>query len=91
MISRFCSYIDKAFGLGERMAQLRDARRRPRIPLAAIWGSVFFFFVFRQRSLHAMEGQLHQGRRIEKVIGPREPMLIGWGRYWEWLIPSSCG
>jgi len=52
---------------------LKDPRRRPRIPLRAIWGSVFFLFVLRQRSLHAMEGQLRQPRRMERLIGPKKP------------------
>lgn len=56
MMNRFCRYIEKVFDFGGRIAQLKDPRRRPRIPLGAIWGSVFFLFVLRQRSLKAMEG-----------------------------------
>jgi len=42
MMNRFCRYIEKVFDFGSRIAQLKDPRRRPRIPLGAIWGSVFF-------------------------------------------------
>jgi len=73
MMSRFCRYIDKVFRFGERMVPLKDSRQRPRIPLGAIWGSVFFLFVLRQRSLNAMEGQLHQPRRMERLIGAQKP------------------
>jgi hypothetical protein len=50
MMSRFCRYVEKVFDFGMRIVQLKDPRRRPRIPLGAIWGSVFFLFVLRQRS-----------------------------------------
>jgi hypothetical protein len=50
MMSRFCRYPEKVFDFGLRIDQLRDLRRRPRIPLGAIWGSVFFLFALRQRS-----------------------------------------
>jgi len=73
MMSRFCRYVEKVFDFGLRIAQLKDPRRRPRIPLGAIWGSVFFLFVLRQRSLHAMEGQLRQPRRMERLIGQKKP------------------
>jgi hypothetical protein len=73
MMNRFCTYIEKVFDFGWRIAQLQDPRRRPRIPLGAIWGSVFSLFVLRQRSLNAMEEQLRQPRRMERLIGPKKP------------------
>lgn len=73
MMSRFCQYVEKVFDFGWRIAQLKDPRQRSRIPLGAIWGSSFFLFVLRQRSLHAMEGQLRQPGRMERLIGPEKP------------------
>jgi hypothetical protein len=73
MMNRFCRYIDKVFDFGGRMAELKDSRQRPRIPLGAIWGSVFFLFALRQRSLNAMEGQLRQPGRMERLLGPKKP------------------
>jgi len=73
MMARFCRYIEKVFDFGERIAQLKDHRLRPRIPTSAIWGSVFFLFVMRQRSLNAMEGQLRQPQRMERLIGNPKP------------------
>jgi len=74
MMRRFCCYIEKVFDFGQScLAGLRDARKRPRIPTAALWGSVFFLFVLRQRSLNAMEQQLRQPKRIERLIGKIKP------------------
>lgn len=73
MMARFCRYIVKVFDFGERIAQLKDPRLRPRIPTLAIWGSVFFLFVTRQRSLNAMEEQLRQPQRMERLIGKKKP------------------
>jgi hypothetical protein len=73
MMARFCRYIDKVFDFGEQLHGLRDKREKPRIPTAAIWGSAFFLFVLRCRSLNAMEQQVRQPRRIEKLIGKVKP------------------
>jgi hypothetical protein len=43
MMNRFCRYIEKVFDFGWRNAQLKDPRRRPRIPLGGPSGAVFFF------------------------------------------------
>ena len=73
MMRRFCCYIEKVFDFGQQIPLLQDARKRPRIPTAALWGSVFFLFVLRQRSLNAMEQQLRQPQRIERLIGKMKP------------------
>lgn len=70
---RFCCYIEKVFDFGQQVHRLRDTRKRPRIPTVALWGSVLFLFVLRQRSLNAMEQQLRQPKRIEWVIGKNKP------------------
>lgn len=89
MMSRFCRYVEKVFDLGSRIAQLKDPRRRPRIPLRAIWGSVFFLFVLRQRSLHAMEGQLRQPRRMERLIGHKKPSADRLGQVLSLIDPDQ--
>jgi hypothetical protein len=73
MMRRFCGYIEKVFDFGQQLRQLRDRRSRPRIPTSAIWGSTFFMFALRQRSLHAMGQHLAQPKRIESVIGKVKP------------------
>jgi hypothetical protein len=89
MMSRFCRYIEKVFDWGSRTAQLKDPRRRPRIPLRAIWGSVFFLFVLRLRSLHALEGQLRQPRRMEQLIGVQKPSADRMGQILGLMDPNQ--
>jgi hypothetical protein len=89
MMNRFCRYIEKVFDFGGRISQLKDPRRRPRIPLGAIWGSVFFLFVLRQRSLNAMEGQLHQPRRMERLIGAQKPSADRMGQVLSLMDPNQ--
>src|SRR4030042_6590707 len=73
MMGRFGRYVGKVFDFGQRISQLVDRRKRPRLPTGAIWGSVFFLFVMRQGSLHAMEGQLRWPRRMERIVGLQKP------------------
>jgi len=73
MMKRFCRYIEKVFDFGKQIPLLQDARKRPRIPTAALWGSVFFLFVLRCRSLNAMEQELRQPQRMERLIGKIKP------------------
>ena len=89
MMSRFCRYVEKVFDFGLRIGQLQDLRRRPHIPLGAIWGSVFFLFALRQRSLHAMEGQLRQPRRMERLIGPKKPSADRMGQVLSLIDPNQ--
>jgi hypothetical protein len=89
MMNRFCRYIDKVFDFGRQIAQLKDPRQRPRIPLGAIWGSVFFLFVLRQRSLNAMEGQLRPPRRMERLIGPKKPSADRMGQVLSLMDPHQ--
>lgn len=89
MMSRFCMYIEKVFDFSRRISPLKDPRQRPRIPLEAIWGSVFFLFVLRQRSLNAMEGQLRQPRRMERLIGHRKPSADRMGQVLSLMDPNQ--
>ena len=89
MMSRFCRYVEKVFDFGFRIAQLKEPRQRPRIPLGAIWGSVFFLFVLRQRSLHAMEGQVRQPRRMEWLIGAEKPSADRMGEVLSLIDPDQ--
>jgi hypothetical protein len=73
MMARFCRYIEQVFDFGHQIQTLRDARKRPRIPIAAVWGSVLFLFVMRHRSLNGMEQENRQPKRVERVIGKIKP------------------
>ena len=73
MMARFCRYIEKVFDFGQKMSTLCDARTRPRIPTLCLWGSVFFLFVMRRRSLNAMESELRRPKRMDRLIGTLKP------------------
>lgn len=73
MMRRFCRYLEKVFDFGPQIAQLTDRRKRPRLLTRGIWGSVFFLFVMRQGSLHAMEGQMRWPKRMERIVGLPKP------------------
>ncbi len=73
MMKRFCCYIEKVFDFSTQLHTLHDARKRPRIPTVAIWGSVLFLFVMRHRSLNGMEQENRQPKRVEMVIGKIKP------------------
>lgn len=73
MMARFCRYIEKVFDFGHQIQTLRDARKRPRIPTTAVWGSVLFLFVMRHRSLNGMEQECREPKRVERVIGKIKP------------------
>lgn len=73
MMRRFCSYIQKVFDFSKHLRGLRDLRKRPRIPTASIWGSVFFLFVLCHRSLNAMAQDLRAPKRLEKLMGRIKP------------------
>jgi hypothetical protein len=73
MMARFCRYLEKVFAFGEKIGSLHDRRKRPRIPTATVWGSIFFLFVLRQGSLNAMESTLRMPRRMERLIGKAKP------------------
>ena len=73
MMKRFCCYIEKVFDFSKQIHSLRDARKRPRIPTSALWGSVLFLFVMHHRSLNAMEEEIRQPKRVEQLIGKIKP------------------
>lgn len=72
-MARFCRYVDKVFAFGQTIGSLTDRRKHPRIPTAAVWGSVFFLFVLRRGSLNAMESDLRMPRRMERLVGHAKP------------------
>jgi hypothetical protein len=89
MMGRFCRYLAKVFDFGQRISQLTDRRKRPRLPTATIWGSVFFLFVMRQGSLHAMEGQLRWPRRMEPIVGLKKPSADRMGEVMGLMDPGQ--
>ncbi len=89
MMARFCQYLTKVFDFGQRLKELTDGRLRPGIPTSAIWGSVFFLFVIRQRSLHAMEAHLRQAGRMDRLIGKKKPSADRMGEVLGMMEPEQ--
>ncbi len=73
MMARFCAYVEKVFGLGERFFTLTDSRLRPRIPTAAAFASAFTLFATRRRSLNDLEPDLRIPARLQASWGRRSP------------------
>ena len=73
MMRRFCCYIDKVFGFGDRVRSLRDERQRPRIPTSAIWTSAFAMFAMHRGSLNAIESELRAPKRLDGLVGSAKP------------------
>ncbi len=89
MMARFCRYIEKVFDFGQRLKELTDRRLRSRIPTSAIWGSVFFLFVTRQRSLHGMEAHLQHIGRMDRLIGEKKPSADRMGEVLAMMEPEQ--
>jgi hypothetical protein len=70
---RFSEYIDKVFGFGSMVGELRDRRKEPQIPTKAVFLSGFFPLAFRCRSLNNAEGLLRIPGRIDPLVGARKP------------------
>jgi len=88
MMVRFCRYVEKVFDFGQRVKALEDSRKKPRIPTAAIWLSVFFMFATRRGSLNAIESERYRSKRLECLIGFQKPSADRMGDVF-CLIPSE--
>lgn len=73
MLRRFLGYLDKVFDFTARARMLRDGRVGGSIPTLGLWQSVFWMFVLRLPSFHALEQELRRPRRWEALTGRRKP------------------
>ncbi len=80
MMARFCAYVEKVFGLGQRFSTLTDSRLRPRIPTAAAFASVLTLFATRRGSLNGLEPDLRIPARLRGIVGARVPSTDSIGR-----------
>jgi len=69
MMSRFCRYVEKVFGLTEMMGQLKDSRAAARIGTGTVWLSGLVMFALRRGSLNAIEGEFRMPRRLKGLVG----------------------
>ncbi len=80
MMARFCAYVEKVFNLGSRLGTLRDARRKPVIPLGGVFASAMTMFATARGSLHGLEPDLRIPARLRGLVGPRLPSSETIGR-----------
>jgi hypothetical protein len=62
------------------VAELRDTRRQPRIPTAAVWLCAFMMYVLRLPSVNMLEQELRRPRRWDRWVGARKPSADTLGR-----------
>jgi hypothetical protein len=81
MMSRFCRYLDKCFHFHELLPLFTDARRKPQLPGAAAFASVFALFACNRTSLNSLEKDLVRlPERLRGLVGPRPPSIDTLGR-----------
>jgi hypothetical protein len=81
MMNRFCRYIDKCFHFHDLLSLFTDSRKKPQIPSAAVFASVFSLFACNRTSLNSLEKDLiHFPQRLRGVVGPRPPSIDTIGR-----------
>ena len=80
MMARFCRYVEKVFDWSAQLRGLRDARRKPQIPTAAVVLSVLMMAATRLPSLNALESELRRGARWQRVVGRPAPSADSLGR-----------
>lgn len=88
-LTGFRRYLDTVFGFSRLIAQVRDTRRFPRIPTAAVWRAVFWLFTYRLPSFHQLEAELQQPA-FYAAVGARAPFSEDTLRYvCSRLVPES--
>lgn len=86
MMNRFCRYVDKCFHFQELLPRLTDTRKKPQIPSAAVFASVFALFAGNRTSLHSLEKDLVRiPARLRGVVGPQPPSSDTIGRVYALL------
>jgi hypothetical protein len=81
MMSRFCRYVDKCFRFRELLPLFTDSRKKPQVPGAAVFASVFALFACNRASLNSLEKDLVRfPSRLRGLVGPRPPSIDTIGR-----------
>jgi hypothetical protein len=89
MITRFCAYTQKVYGLWDLMAGLTEPRQKPQIPIEACWLTTFLMFVTGHSSLNAMEGDLKWPKRLDGLLGERKPSADRLAEVFELIDPDE--
>jgi hypothetical protein len=89
-MNRFCRYIDKCFHFHELLPLFTDSRKKPQIPSAAVFASVFALFACNRTSLNSLEKDLvHFPQRLRGLVGPHPPSIDTLGRVY--ALADSAG
>jgi hypothetical protein len=90
MMNRFCRYIDKCFHFHELLPLFTDSRKKPQIPSAAVFASVFALFACNRTSLNSLEKDLiHFPERLRGLVGPQPPSIDTIGRVYSLASSAS--
>lgn len=76
----FFQYINKVFAFRRHLERLKDGRRDPEFPPAAVFQAVFYGLLFRRGSFHQLEADL-QDPFLQRWSGLAEPFREGTLRY----------
>jgi hypothetical protein len=79
-VRRLTAYLIKTCEFRSLVDQLRDRRKRPRIPTANVWLSAFLMFVLRLKSFNRLEQELRVAKRLDSFVGKRKPSADTIGR-----------
>jgi len=100
MMSRFCRYIDKCFRFRDLLPLFTDSRKKPQLPGAAVFASVFALFASNRTSLNSIEKDLiHFPSRLRGMVGPWPPSIDTIGRVYaladsgglrQMLVRTNC-
>ena len=86
MMSRFCRYVEKCFHFRDWLPLLGDSRKKPQIPTACVFASVFALFASNRTSLNSLQKDLiHFPTRLRGLVGPRPPSIDTIGRVYSLL------
>lgn len=89
MMVRFLRYCRKVFDIPNHAEGLSDPRPKPQIPISAVFTSAFLMCATRLRSLNALETELREQGRWEKIIGKRKPSADSMGRIVNLIDPEE--
>ncbi len=90
MLRRFGYYLEDLFEFSRYVNGMTDRRVRPRIETGAIWLAGFLMFVFRVRSLNALESQFRNSRAWKAALGSRMPSADTIARGFSSMSVEAC-
>lgn len=75
MLARFTKYLDRTWDFPDLLVHVHDGRKKPRIPVRAVWLSEFGMHALRLGSHNALGQQLKIPARWEPWVGKEKPSI----------------